>query len=386
MKLAIVISHPIQYNAPWFKLLADSKIISPLVFYTWGKEGAGAKYDPDFRREIEWDIPLLDGYEYRFVKNISQDPGTHHFKGISNPELIAEIEHWRPDAILIFGWNFHSHLRCLRHFHGKIPVLFRGDSTLLDERPGVRKFLRRTFLKWIYSHVDYALYVGTNNKKYFLAHGLKEEQLIFAPHAVDNQRFLTPGETYDLQAREWRLRLGIKEDELVLLFAGKLEPKKNPLFLLELAKNIDESRLKILIVGNGILEARLKIAAESDPRILFMNFQNQRQMPILYRVADIYILPSSGPGETWGLAVNEAMASGRPVIVSDKVGCAVDLVQEGHNGLILSSGDLGKSIEYISALLKDRSRLSLMGHKSRQIILAYSYRKIIDALEKVVKF
>jgi hypothetical protein len=92
---------------------------------------------------------------------------------------------------LLYGWSFKSHLKCLQHFHKKIPVFFRGDSTLLDEPAGfsLRKTMRRLFLKWVYRHVDTAFYTGTNNKKYFLAHGLKDDELIFAPHAVDITRF-----------------------------------------------------------------------------------------------------------------------------------------------------------------------------------------------------
>ena len=118
-KIAIVTSHPIQYNAPWFRLLAASGRIRPKVFYTWGEAGHGSKYDPDFKREIEWNIPLLEGYDYTFVKNIAKVPGSHHFKGLINPTLNDEIMQWQPDAVLVFGWNFHSHLRCLRFFHHK---------------------------------------------------------------------------------------------------------------------------------------------------------------------------------------------------------------------------------------------------------------------------
>ena len=103
------------------------------VFYTWGQMLGQEKYDPDFGRKVEWDIPFLEGYEYSFVDNISQSPGSHHFKGIDNPALISEIDSWNPDALLIFGWAFKSHLKILRHYKGKKMLLFRGDSHLLDE-------------------------------------------------------------------------------------------------------------------------------------------------------------------------------------------------------------------------------------------------------------
>ncbi len=384
MRLAILSTHPIQYNAPLFKLLAAEKKIEPLVFYTWGEGGSGAKYDPDFGRKVEWDIPLLDGYGYRFIRNTANDPGTHHFNGIVNPGIIREIEAWAPNAIMVFGWNFHSHLACLRHFHGKIPVLFRGDSTLIDEYSGIKKWLRRPFLRWVYRHVDYALYVGIQNKRYFLKHGLSSDQLLFAPHSIDNQRFQSPEAEYAEQAAAWREQLSIGQDCFTILFAGKLEPKKDPLFLLELAREIDDPSLRFLIVGNGVLEGAIRKVAENDPRIMFLDFQNQLKMPVVYRLCSIFILPSAGPGETWGLAVNEAMASGRAVFVSDRAGCAADLVVTNWNGLLFGSGDVATCARFLKQLLQDRTHVKEMGLHSRRIIRDYSFRQVADSLYTLV--
>jgi glycosyltransferase involved in cell wall biosynthesis len=388
MKLAILSTHPIQYNAPLFQLLAAEKKVEPLVFYSWGSGGSGDKYDPDFGRKIEWDIPLLEGYAYRFVKNTAKSPGTHHFNGIVNPGLIEEIEQWKPDAILIFGWNFRSHLACLRHFHGKIPVLFRGDSTLIDEPSGLRKWLRQPFLKWVYKHIDYALYVGVQNKRYFVKHGLNRNQLFFAPHAIDNNRFEGPDQEYLVQAKAWKQKLGISDKEMVVLFAGKLERKKNPFFLLSLAREMDDPTLRFVVVGNGILENSIRKAAAGDPRILFIDFQNQQQMPVVYRLASVFILPSKGPGETWGLAVNEAMACGRPVLVSDKAGCAVDLVVTNWNGLLFGADETAICVRFLKELLADRSRLELMGSRSKRIVAGYSFREVANMVyslaEKIV--
>ena len=383
-RLAIVTSHPIQYNAPWFRLLAESGAVQVGVFYSWEQSAAGAKYDPDFSKTIEWDIPLLDGYEYRFVRNVSTDPGTHHFKGLINPTLNAEITAWRPDALLVYGWSFDSHLKCLRHFHRRVPVLFRGDSTLLDEQRGFRRLLRRLFLTWVYRHIDYAMYVGLNNKQYFLQNGVRERQLIHAPHAIDNARFEQPEDLYRRQASEWRARLGIKENDLVLLFAGKLEPKKDPGFLLEILRRVDDPRLKVVFAGTGVLEGELKEAAASaGARVHFTGFQNQQQMPVVYRLGDIYVLPSRGPGETWGLGVNEAMASGCAIIMSDKAGGAPDLVEDGVNGIRFDPFDAGsveKCARWVRTLLGDPVVLAAMKSASRRRIGGFSYQQLTDAL------
>lgn len=384
MRLAIISTHPVQYNAPFFKLLASSSQFTVKVFYTWSQSQKGAKYDPGFGKKIEWDIPLLEGYDYSFIHNTSKEPGTHHFKGIINPGLQNEIEQWQPTALLVYGWSFVSHLKCIRYFHHKIPVLFRGDSTLLDEKPGIKRIIRRLFLKWVYARIDFALYAGTNNRNYFLQHGVPPHRLIHCPHAIDNNRFYDSDGLYQQQANQKKAALGFGQNDLVILFAGKLEQKKKPLFLLELAKQIKNERLKFLVVGNGVLEKEMKEKAAGDQRIQFMDFCNQSRMPVIYRMADIFILPSQGPGETWGLAANEAMASGLAVMLSAKAGGAADLVEENVNGIVFEPGDVYKCAELLKRLLEDKSLLLKMKEASRRIIAGFTYQQNIEAIEKLI--
>ena len=170
-RVAIITTHPIQYNAPLFELLTQRGVIEIKVFYTWGKSVLENKFDPGFGKIINWDIDLLKGYNYAFIHNVSTKPGSHHFNGIDNPTLIKEIETWTADAILVYGWSFKSHLKCLRYFKGKLPVFFRGDSTLLDKRYTFKSLLRSIFLNWVYSHVEIAFYVGLSNFDYFKKYG-----------------------------------------------------------------------------------------------------------------------------------------------------------------------------------------------------------------------
>ena len=122
-KLAIITTHPIQYYAPVFKLLNARGEISIKVFYTLGIEH-GSTFDPGFGKSVNWDIPLLDGYEYTWVHNQSGNPGTCSFNGIINPDLTDKIDEWKPDAILVYGWAYHSHLNALRYYKNKIPKVY----------------------------------------------------------------------------------------------------------------------------------------------------------------------------------------------------------------------------------------------------------------------
>ena len=249
-RLAIITTHPIQYNAPFFRLLAERKKIEIKVFYTWSQSKEGIKYDPGFSKNIEWDIPLLDGYNYTFVENIAPNPGSHYFNGIQNPTLLSEIKNWGAEAVLVYGWNFKSHFRVLRYFKNNLPVYFRGDSTLLNETEGVKKIIRRIFLKYIYSYVDIAFYVGISNKNYFKAHGLKENQLVLMPHAIDNKRFERNSENY-IAGEEIRKKYAIKKSAIVFLFAGKLDVNKNVGLLINAFASIKKEGCVLLIVGTG---------------------------------------------------------------------------------------------------------------------------------------
>lgn len=381
-KLAIVTSHPIQYNAPWFRLLAKENKIQIQVFYTWSQTETGITYDPGFKKNIAWDIPLLDGYNYCFVKNISSNPGSSHFKGIVNPTLITEIIEWGADAILVFGWAFSSHLKCIRHFKGKIPVLFRGDSTLLRTQSFLKKTFRKLFLKWVYSFIDFAFYVGTENKLYFQMYGLKEEQLMFAPHAIDNDRFTGNNNDYDIAALAWKKELGILETEFVVLYAGKLEAIKNPEFVIHLADKLNGTPVKFILVGNGSKEIELKYTTKNDKRFIFIDFQNQLKMPIVYRLGNLFILPSIS--ETWGLAVNEAMACGNAVAVRNTCGCAIDLVQDGINGFIFDENNIDKLAHQIQQLIDNKILCKKMGFESQILISSYSFEKIANMINKLV--
>lgn len=379
-RLAIITTHPIQYNAPLFKLLTERNKIKVKVFYTW--ENSKEKiYDHKFGREIKWDIPLLDGYDYTFVKNIAKHQGSHAFNAIDNPTLIKEIEQWQAEAVLIYGWNFKSHFKAMRHFKGKIPVLFRGDSTLLDETKGFKTLIRRIALTFVYKFIDYALYVGTNNKNYYLKHGVKHYKLIFAPHAIDNDRFFDTNREYEQKAKQWRQQIGFKENDIVFLFVGKFEPKKNPLLLIEAANHFPE--YKFLFVGNGTLENQMK--AKATKNVKFLPFQNQSQMPIVYRLGDFLVLPSQGPDETWGLTVNEAMACGKPVIVSDKVGCAIDLVENNKNGFIFTFNDKADFFQKLAKIASNKQNIENYSKYSLQKIRDWNFEEIAKSIEQTIE-
>ncbi|PZQ98738.1 MAG: hypothetical protein DI539_29110 [Flavobacterium psychrophilum] len=152
-----------------------------------------------------------------------------------------------------------------------------------------------------------------------------------------------------------------------------------------MADRLKDHNITFLLIGNGPLEASLKESAKDNARVRFMDFQNQGRMPLVYRLGDVFILPSTGPGETWGLAINEASACSRPVMVSNKVGCAIDLVHQDKNGIIFSSDDIERCVEFLTRLVHDKDRIKHMGSYSRQIIYQYSFYHLIEGVKKIIQ-
>lgn len=384
-KLAIVTTHPIQYNAPFFAALSKKAACRVKVFYTWGQTAKGQVYDPGFGSSFKWDLPLLEGYEFEFLNNISKNPGSNHFSGIINPDAISKLENWRPDVILVYGWCFQSHFKIMRYFSGRVPIWFRGDSTLLDEPVGFsfKKIIRRIFLRYVYHNVDKALYVGIANKKYFLAHGMKSEKLIYLPHTVDNFRFCESDTDQLQQLIQLRSQFGIKIDDIVFLYVGKLDENKRPHLLAENLIKLANPKIHFIFVGDGKIRKQLESNFGNYNNIHFVGFQNQSKIPLYYKLCDLFFLVSKS--ETWGLAINEAMASGKAVVASGSCGGAFDLIENKKNGWIFKSDDSSELYEIMEESISlGKSHLLDMGIISSEKIKKFSLDNNVNIIDKII--
>ena len=309
-RLAIILSHPIQYYSPWFRWLRAHTNVEFRVFYLWNF-GVTDQRDREFASSFKWDVDLLSGYDHEFVPNVARDPGTHHFNGLHNPTLGERLRAWRPAAVLLFGYAYRSHLAVI--LRPPAPLIFRGDSHLIGHSPS---WLKRTALRWLYARFAAVTYVGAANGDYFRAFGVPEAKLHFAPHCVDASCFVRDAATESAAAR-LRTELGLAGKKVVL-FAGKFLPAKQPGALLDAFQTLAPRDAALVFVGDGPDRATLEAGAAQRPdcHVRFLPFANQSEMPARYGLADLFVLPSRGFYETWGLAVNEAMHLGVPCLVS----------------------------------------------------------------------
>lgn len=380
-RLAVILSHPTQYYSPWFRWLNARATFRLRVFYLWDF-GIKATSDPHFEKTFVWDVDLLSGYDSEFVPNTAREPGTYRFWGLKNPELTSRLNSWKPDALLLFGYAYASHMGALAWARRRnIPVIFRGDSHLIGRaRPRPHVAL---LLKLLYRQFAAVTYVGQANRAYFESFGVPDERLFFAPHAVDSDRFMPTVES-ERTAASIRSKLGISSGTRVLLYAGKLIQGKQPRELLQAFVKVDVPSTALLFVGSGAEQASLHEIAQTSKRrnVYFLPFANQSEMPSIYQIGDIFALPSRGLYETWGLAVNEAMHMGLPALVSDRVGCQQDLVEDEVTGWVFKATDT----QHLEQQLRRALTADLIGLKPRvrERIEQYSYTQSTLGLEQAI--
>jgi glycosyltransferase involved in cell wall biosynthesis len=379
-RLAILTSHPIQYYAPLFREISCR--VSLKVFFAH-RATPSQQAAAGFGEEFEWDVDLLAGYDHEFLSNVSDEPGGHRFAGCDTPDIGNKLDSEGFDALLVTGW----HLKCYwqgiwaakrRH----LPVLVRGDSHLDTPRSTVKRLAKRAIYPGLLRVFDAGLYVGKKNRAYWLHYGYSDDRLFFSPHCVDNDLFATKATAEAGNAVRSRHR--VPASSPVALFAGKLVPLKRPLDLIRAAARVRAQGfdIHVLIAGSGKLEGSIRNEAESlHVPVHLMGFQNQSAIPAAYAASDLLVLPSNQ--ESWGLVANEAIAAGRPVVVSDAVGCAPDLAADNCVGRTVPVGDIVALSEAICGTLRNPPSREAMCEQSRRYSLTAATDGVIEALDRV---
>jgi len=345
-------------------------------------------YDGGFGKPIAWDVDLLDGYQHKFLKRADQNSiGDDGFLGFHDFDIVPTLWRLRPDVLWVFGYAFLTHQMAAwwQYIH-RAPLLVREEQTLLHPRTWWKRVIKQVALGALLRG-QRGLYIGSRNMLWFRKYGITTSNLYFTPYAVDNDSLAAEAARMRPQKRTIRDSFGIGwDDGPVILFVGRLVPKKQPEFLIDAFKRVREMKhCTLLIVGSGPLEdmLRLKVADENVPNVHFQGFMNQTEISQAYVAADIFVLPSK-EHETWGVVVNEAMNFQLPIVVSDMVGCAVDLVKHGENGFVFSSDSLDQLVEYLLTLVDSAELRHIMGLRSSQRIRGFSYDVSADGVVRAI--
>lgn len=382
IRLAWLSTHPIQYQAPLLRAISQSPGIDLTALFF--SDFSTRKFtDPEFGRAIEWDTPMLDGYKHEFL------PGTGaNVQSVSlfEPKVSGLRERLTTknyDVVLIQGWqNFGMIKAAWIAKRAGLKVLLRCEATdHVTTSTGIKKIIREMIVKFLLSQVDYCLAIGSNNRNFYLKRGIPANRIGLMPYCVDNDHFFS--KSHNVNIEDLRKKYSLASDKKVILYSGKLIKRKFPDHLLEAYLKLPEPRPYLLYAGDGELMGQLKNTAQEHKLIdvRFLGFCNQAELPGLYALADIFVLPAIN--ETWGLVVNEAMNAECAIVTTDNVGCATDLVQTGINGIIIPPCDISKLTEALSICLQADTSTS-MGKLSLEVIKRWGIPENVMGLRKIL--
>jgi glycosyltransferase involved in cell wall biosynthesis len=392
VRLAYLVSHPIQYQAPLLRRIAQEPDIDLTVFY--GSDFSLRSYqDEGFGVDVQWDVPLLDGYCSEFLPVI-RDDGTQTVTTPLNHGIFRALygrgEKPGFDVLWVHGYAMVNAL------HGMvaakalgIPVLLRGDMWLRDRpRSGPKLFLKKAFFQLLKNLVSGVLTVGRLNEEYWRHYLGDEIPFFLMPYAVDNEYFQRRSLEASPRREELRREVNIDGGRPVILFASKLQRRKRCSDLLDaygiLMKTMSGPLPYLLIAGDG----EERVALEEQARrnglvdVRFCGFRNQSDLPRFFDIASVFVLPARH--EPWGLVVNEAMNAARAVIVSDDVGCHPDLIRDGVEGFVFPAGDVNELAEALRRVLATPETAVRMGENALERINTWSFEEDVLALREAI--
>jgi glycosyltransferase involved in cell wall biosynthesis len=385
MRLAYLVTHPIQYQAPLLRRIAAEPNIYLKVFFA-SDLSLRRFVDPGFSRSIRWDVPLLEGYEYEFLPAFGPKDQVSFWLPMSYG-LAARLRAGRFDALWVHGYmRWHHWTAMVTAKRLGMKVVIRDEATATSSLRGrLKRTLKRPFFFWLQRIADEFMAIGSLNAEYYRKHGVPDEHIFMMPYAVDNAFF--QARTLECADRRGRLRaeLGLEPERPVILYAGKMNVRKRPGDLLEAYIRLSpdgqsEPRPYLLYAGDGEIRRELEEAAAATgwKSIRFLGFLNQSELPAYYDLCDIFVMPTVF--EPWGLVVNEILNAGKPVIASDQVGCVPDLVRHGGNGFIFKAGDVADLARALRDILADPQRWAEMGRRSLEIIDRWNFEEDVRGL------
>jgi len=391
VRLAYLVSHPIQYQAPLLRRISQEPDIDLTVFF--GSDFSVRGYrDKGFGVAVEWDVPLLDGYKHEFLPKL-RDDGDVSVTSPLNRGIVRRLNDGLFDVLWVHGYA------SVNAMHGMlaakslgIPVLLRAESWLRDRgRSGAKLAAKRMFFEGLKRIVSGVLPIGTMNSEYWHHYFGEDVPQFLMPYAVDNSYFAHRAREAQADRANLCAELGLEPERPVILFASKLQTRKHCDHLVDAYARLSpapgvEPRAYLVIVGDGEERAALErqAAATGFDSIRFCGFRNQSELPRFFDLATVFVLPSRH--EPWGLIVNEVMNAARTVIVSDDVGCGPDLIQDGVNGCIYPTGDVGALAESLRRILDTPGTAEEMGKRAFERIQSWGFEEDVAGLRQALAF
>jgi glycosyltransferase involved in cell wall biosynthesis len=379
-RVLILTTHVIPYASPNYRSLAEDPRLETVVAYC-SLQGAEPGMDPEFGVQIQWDVPLLDGYKWVHVPNKSVRPRLGHFWGVWNPGLWKLVRSGGFDAVVIYtGYMCASFW--LTVFAAKsvgIPVLISTDSTALQSREGKRwkEWLKPLIVRGVYSFVDVIMAASEAAKKLALQLGLPEKRIRVIRCGVDKEAWLASNGKFDRP--KVRASWNVPADAPVILYCAKLQPWKRPLDLLEAFSKANLPGVFLVFAGEGPQRADVEARVHGlglTERVRVLGFVNASQLPNFYRAADLFVLPSAY--DPCPLVVPEAMFSGLPVVLSDAVLGRLEMIDAGKSGYLYPSGDTDALAGILKNIFANPRELQQLKEGVRRQMESWTNEEFLD--------
>lgn len=389
-RLAVVASHPIQYYAPYYRALVRQGDLQVCAFFA-SRIGVDKMLDPDMGVEIEWKMDLLGGYEHKFLPRAERIKTTGPLK-INNPGIGAALEQFEPDVVLLHGYAQMTMLKALLWCRRKgIPILMISDSSLHTGTGAIVRGLKSAILPIIFRQFGAFLCIGDANARYFETYGVPSARRFRVPNMVD-ESFWVCRERREAARATMRAELGLDEDDLAVLFVGKLMARKRPGDLLAALERLPElpptpKRIKLLFAGDGELRAELEAAAARHKLpVHFLGFINIDTLPRYYCAADVLAHPAEI--ETFGVIVIEAAILGLPLVLSEKVGAvgASSVARPEENALIHACGDVETLCRLLARLAGEPETLARLAEASLRISIEHDGHASVTGTLAAIEF
>jgi glycosyltransferase involved in cell wall biosynthesis len=355
VRVAYIISHPIQHFCPMFKEWAKMKEIDLKVFFA---SAAGAKkyFDPNFGKEVFWEGLYLDEFRHVFLN----DNNTTSSSAIDAPNVVNALNEFSPDVLVILGYNQKYQRRALKWAEvNRRRILMFSDSELRQPRAFYKRALKKLVLPYWLKKVDAFLTTGNANEEYYQHYGVPARKFFRSAYPIDSELYENAYEHRSEYRKAIREKLQLEHDDIVCMVVGKFVAWKNQEHLIEALKFVNNKKVKVMLIGSGEQEPFLKKKATAfGDRVIFAGFVPSHELTAYYAAADIYVHPSEK--EPHSVAISEATYMGLPVIVSENSGSygTADDVRIGVNGFVYPFGEIEKLAAYISKLTNESLRRS----------------------------
>lgn len=382
MKLAAVATHPIQYQAPVWRMLAAEPDVDLRVYFA-SRHGLDARLDPEFGTVLAWDIPLLEDYEHTFCRTVPLPALPGPVANLYPRGLPGAFRRERYDAVLIHGYATGAAWAAVAACAlTRTPIILRGESHDVGRGPATLASRAKDALLPPLLRRSKILAIGKWNQDYWVARGVDLDRVDTALYCVDNDRLAKMTRESAVAIDELRSSWQVSADDVVFLYVAKLIERKGPRLLIETMARLG-SKGTLVMVGSGPLESELKQKArELGLSVRWEGFVNQMSLPLYYAAADVFVLPSRI--EPWGLVVNEAMACGTPCIVSDRVASGADLISDKCTGLVFRDGDVDDLASCLSTALSPELRAEWAANIPNVIDRAHP-RHLVAAIKRAAQ-